>query len=165
MIETKVFLDKLLHLSYEFAIGVPCSYFKDVLVLLEESKEIKYIIATREDEAVGIATGVNIAKKKVVLFMQNSGFANIGDALTSLAQLYKTPMLIFVSYRGLEADNNFPEHSLMGNVTEPVIKAYNAPYFILEENNWEKQLVEADKKAEELQEPVCLLIKKGVLSR
>ena len=72
--------------------------------------------------------------------MQNSGLATIGDALTSLAQLYKIPLLLLVSYRGLEPDKDFPEHSVMGKVTEDVLKAYNIPSWEIVEDGWKKSL-------------------------
>ena len=126
--------------KFQFMCGVPCSYFKEMLIYLEtyESKnELDHFLATREDEAIALASGVALSGKPALVYMQNSGFANIGDALTSLAKLYKLPMLILVSYRGLEPDKDFPEHSVMGDVTEAVLEAMKIPYFELAVENWE----------------------------
>jgi phosphonopyruvate decarboxylase len=156
------FLDEHFH----FITGVPCSYFKQMLSFLsQETKfELSHILATREDEAIGIASGIVLSGKKTIVYMQNSGFGNIGDALTSLAQLYKLPMLILVSYRGLEPDKDFPEHSLMGDVTEPILQAMNVPYFDLTEENWTNDMQAAISKMEAISSPVVLLVKQGVLS-
>ena len=145
------------------AVGVPCSYFKQLLIELEKSDKIQYIAATREDEAVGIACGYYLGRKNAFLIMQNSGLATIGDALTSLAQLYKIPLLLFVSYRGLEPDKTFPEHLLMGDVTEDVLNAYRIPYEILNEEDWQDTIKRALKEMQTNNSVVCILVEKGVL--
>ncbi|MFW9992300.1 MAG: thiamine pyrophosphate-binding protein [Candidatus Odinarchaeota archaeon] len=154
--------------KFHYACGVPCSYFKELLAYLtsRESKTgLKHVIATREDEAIGIAAGTAFSGKRTLVYMQNSGLGNIGDALTSLAQLYKLPMLLLVSYRGLEPDNDFPEHSIMGEVSEPVLNAFRVPYQELTEETWQKDLKNALERMEETSSPVVLLVRKGVLSQ
>ena len=157
------FLEK----NFQFISGVPCSYFKEFLAYLtthETETPLKHVYATREDEAIGIASGVALSGKRALVYMQNSGLGNIGDALTSLAQLYKLPMLMLISYRGLENDKDFPEHSLMGEVNESVLKALKVPYWILSETHWKNQMTDALKKMENTSLPVALLVKLGVLS-
>ncbi len=167
LIRSKLFLKFLEENNFSTITGVPCSYFKDLLKYLDkeyDQTKIKHILATREDEAVGIASGVAFTNRKAIVYLQNSGLGNIGDALTSLAQLYKLPMLLLISYRGLLPDKDFPEHSIMGEVTEDFLKALKIPYWILEYETWQKTMKEAIDTMEELQSPIALLVKKGVLS-
>ena len=164
MINTSELIDYLKDKGFSLSAGVPCSYFKDLINTLEKDLEISYIPATREDEAVGIASGYYFGGKQSFLIMQNSGLATIGDALTSLAQLYKIPLLIFVSYRGLEPDADLPEHLIMGDVTKNVLDSYKIPYWLFEEEKWEDILYESIERMNETSLPVCLLVKKGVLS-
>jgi phosphonopyruvate decarboxylase len=164
MIDSADFLSYLSDNDFTFSTGVPCSYFRNLLLALEKDDRFTYLPATREDEAIGIATGYFLGGGRTFLIMQNSGLANIGDAITSLTQLYKIPLLIFVSYRGLEPDKDFPEHSIMGDVTKPVLDAYQIPYWVIKETNWKVVLDNALEVMEELSKPVCILVKKGVLS-
>ena len=167
LISSKLFLKFLEKHNFSTITGVPCSYFKDWLNYLDkeyDQTKIKHILATREDEAVGIASGVAFTKRKAIVYLQNSGLGNIGDALTSLAQLYKLPMLLLISYRGLLPDKDFPEHSIMGEVSEDFLSALKIPYWILEYGNWQKTMKEAIDTMEKLQSPIALLVKKGVLS-
>jgi len=46
------------------------------------------LVATREDEAIGIAVGAWFAGKKPLVFMQNSGLGNCIDIITSLLKPY-----------------------------------------------------------------------------
>ncbi|MHA1966412.1 MAG: thiamine pyrophosphate-binding protein [Candidatus Hodarchaeales archaeon] len=167
MIDLSEFLS-FIEENFQFMCGVPCSYFKDFLAYLsfnETKTPLKHILATREDEAIGIASGVSLSGKNALLYMQNSGIGNIGDALTSLAQLYKLPMLILVSYRGLESDNDFPEHSIMGEINEPLLKTLRIPYWDLTIENWRTQMMTAIQRMKEISSPVVLLVKNGVLSQ
>jgi phosphonopyruvate decarboxylase len=163
MISSSQFLGYLKERGFAFATGVPCSYFARLIRELEKQKAVNYIPASREDEAVGIASGLAFGGERAFVIMQNSGFANIGDALTSLAQLYGLPMLLLVSWRGLEPDRDFPEHSIMGNVMEDVLSAYHVPYWELKEPDWEQNVKKALSTAEETSRPVAMLVKQGVL--
>ncbi|NHJ33449.1 MAG: hypothetical protein FK732_11360 [Asgard group archaeon] len=167
MIDPKSFVS-FIDDNFEFISGVPCSYFKEMLIFLETYKtknELDHFVATREDEAIALASGVVLAGKRSLTYMQNSGLGNIGDALTSLAQLYKLPMLILVSYRGLEPDKDFPEHSMMGDITEAVLKALKIPYSDLTVENWESNMKNAIDTMYEIFSPVVLLIRQGVLNK
>jgi sulfopyruvate decarboxylase TPP-binding subunit len=74
-------------------------------------------------------------------------------------------MLMLVSWRGLEPDKDYPEHSIMGEVTKDVLIAYRIPYWVLNEKNWKKTLEEALKKMNAQSNPVCLVVKKGVFNK
>ena len=163
MINSSEFLDILQEKGFSFATGVPCSYFSRMINEFENHEAISYIPATREDEAVGIASGVAFGGARAFVIMQNSGYATIGDALTSLAQLYKLPMLLIVSWRGLEPDRDFPEHSLMGEVTEDTLASYRVPYLELKDEEWQETIDLALTKMDETSRPVALLVKQGVL--
>ncbi|MGY5872754.1 MAG: thiamine pyrophosphate-binding protein [Candidatus Thorarchaeota archaeon] len=164
MINPSEFLTFLREKEFSFATGVPCSYFSRMINEFEINQEsITYIPATREDEAVGIASGVAFGGSRAFVIMQNSGYATIGDALTSLAQLYKLPMLLIISWRGLEPDRDFPEHSLMGDVTEETLAGYQVPFWELTHEDWQQTIESALAKMEETSQPVALLVKQGVL--
>ncbi|MHB8645987.1 MAG: thiamine pyrophosphate-binding protein, partial [Thermomicrobiales bacterium] len=50
--------------------------------------------ATREEEAIGIACGADMAGMRAVVLMQSSGFGNTVNALASLAVPYQLPLLM-----------------------------------------------------------------------
>jgi len=95
-------------------IGVPDStmkYFID-----EGFKKNKILITTREEEAIGIATGISLSGQKSLVFMQNAGFANSLSTITSLVQLYEIPLLLLIGWRGF-LKNDAPEHSKIGKIS------------------------------------------------
>ena len=99
MVTTRVFCTTLKEKGFNFFTGVPCSILKDVINYLSEDPDVPYIPATREDEAIGIATGAYLAGKKPVVLMQNSGLGNSIGTLASLVLLYEIPLLLLISWR------------------------------------------------------------------
>ena len=87
------FFNYLLKNNIENFVGVPDSTLKDFIT--EGLKQKKIIITTREEEAIGIATGMILSKSKSLVFMQNAGFANSLSTVTSLVELYEIPLIFF----------------------------------------------------------------------
>ncbi|MGY5878747.1 MAG: hypothetical protein RTV31_00795 [Candidatus Thorarchaeota archaeon] len=87
MINPSEFLDLLHENGFSFATGVPCSYFSRLINEFENIETISYIPATREDEAVGIASGVAFGGARAFVIMQNSGYATTGHQATTSGTL------------------------------------------------------------------------------
>jgi len=114
-------------------IGVPDSTMKHFID--EGLKKNKIIIATREEEAIGIATGMSLSGRKALVFMQNAGFANSLSTITSLVQLYEIPMILLIGWRGY-LRNDAPEHEKIGKIQPKLMKTLNMKAKILNEKNW-----------------------------
>ena len=113
-------------------VGVPDStmkYFID-----EGLKKKKILIATREEEAIGIATGMSLSDTKTVVFMQNAGFANSLSTITSLVQLYKIPLIFLIGWRGYQP-NDAPEHFKIGKIQPNLLKTIELKSKIITEKN------------------------------
>ena len=73
-------------------LGVPDSTLKHFINRGLEKNKIT--ITTKEEEAIGIATGMSLSKSTSLVFMQNAGFGNSISTITSLVQLYKIPTVL-----------------------------------------------------------------------
>ena len=124
-------------------IGVPDSTMKHFID--EGLKKKKIIITTREEEAIGIASGMSLSGSKSLVFMQNAGFANSLSAITSLVQLYEIPLILMIGWRGF-LRNDAPEHEKIGKIQPKLIKALELKTKILEEKNWKKTALWAIKE-------------------
>ncbi len=94
----------------DFTVGVPFSG-------CEKEIGVPHVIATREDEAVGIAVGAYFAGKKPLVFMQNSGLGNCVDIITSLLKPYNINIYLLIDNR------KEPEHHYyMGRITENLLR-------------------------------------------
>ena len=131
-ISQRKFFNLLEKKGIESFIGVPDStmkYFID-----EGLKKKKILITTREEEAIGIATGTTLAGEKSLVFMQNAGFANSLSTITSLLQLYKIPIILIIGWRGF-LKNDAPEHEKIGKIQPELIKTIGLESKIIDENN------------------------------
>ena len=140
--QRKVF-DYLLKNKIKNFVGVPDStmkYFID-----QGIKRKKVLIATREEEAIGIATGFVLSNNDSLVFMQNAGFANSISTITSLIQLYEIPLLMIIGWRGFLKEDA-PEHKKIGGIQQDLLKILGLESRVLTEKNWKEKCNWAFKK-------------------
>ena len=130
--QTNVF-NFLLKNGIENYVGVPDSTLKKFIE--EGLKKKKIIISTREEEAIGIATGMTLSGSKSLVFMQNAGFANSLSTITSLVQLYKIPLIFLIGWRGYLPDDA-PEHIKIGNIQPKLLKILGLSSKVATTKNW-----------------------------
>ena len=130
--QRKIF-DYLVKNKIENFIGVPDStmkYFID-----QGFKRKRVLIATREDEAIGIASGFTLSKSNSLVFMQNAGFANSISTITSLVQLYEIPLIFLIGWRGY-LKKDAPEHVKIGKIQPDLLKILDLQGKIITDKNW-----------------------------
>ena len=162
MVTTKDFCTVLKGKGFDFFTGVPCSIFKGVINHLLAEPDMPYITATREEEALGIATGAYLAGKKPVVLMQNSGLGGSIGTLASLNLLYETPILLLISWRGYQG-KDAPEHRVMGESTLELLESIGVPTLILSKEGTEKIILDAIKIMEEKNIPTAIIVREGVI--
>ena len=160
MLSSQNFIDRLTDHGFNFFTGVPCSLLSGLISCLEEAQDVSYVPAVREDAAVGLCAGAFMAGSNPVLLMQNSGLGYCLNAFTSLNLIYKIPTLVIMSWRGC-GGKDAPEHIIMGEVNEDLLKTAGMDYAIITEQNIEDVLQEALAKIK-TGLPFTLLVKKGI---
>ena len=155
-----------------FFTGVPDSTFKDWMKFLvdEHDGRLTNIIACNECEAIAVAAGYNLATGKIgVAYMQNAGEGKTVNPLTSLCdkEVYSIPMLLMIGWRGEPGIVDEPQHVKMGRITIPLLETLEVPYQILPDTaeETEKVIVKMKEKAEKIQGPVAIIMKKGLLEK
>ena len=132
-IHQRKILDYLVKNKIQNFIGVPDStmkYFID-----QGFKRKKILITTREEEAIGIATGFALSKSNSLVFMQNAGFANSISTITSLVQLYEIPLIFLIGWRGY-LKKDAPEHIKIGKIQPSLLKLLDLQGKIITDKNW-----------------------------
>lgn len=146
----------LLDNGIENIIGVPDSTLKHFIA--ESLKLKKNIIATREEEAIGIGTGMTLCNSPTIIYMQNAGFANSISTITSLVKLYKIPLLFIIGWRGYLKDDA-PEHELVGKIQPKLLKLINLESRVVTDANWKNNSIWALKKIKQ-QTPCALIVRR-----
>ncbi|MBN1328800.1 MAG: sulfopyruvate decarboxylase subunit alpha [Candidatus Heimdallarchaeota archaeon] len=121
----KAVLDLLNKHNIEFALTLPCAKFLRLLELTSE--QFKHIPLSREEEGVGIASGIYLAGKRSVMMIQSGGIGNSLNALLSLALVYRIPIPIIISWRGIY--NEAIEAQIpVGKYLPAIFKAIEFPF-------------------------------------
>lgn len=112
----------------DFIVSVPCVNLSKLLNMITDDDEIIHIPVTREEEGIGICAGAYLGGKKPAILMQNSGLGNSINALKSLTELYKFPLLMIMSHRGTEGENICGQVP-MGESTPRILEAMDFRFF------------------------------------
>ncbi|MBT8378028.1 MAG: phosphonopyruvate decarboxylase [Ignavibacteria bacterium] len=163
MIKANEFLDLCLKLGFNFFTGTPCSYLKPLINYVIDHKEFNFVDATNEGDAVAIASGVTIAGGRSVVMFQNSGLGNAVNPLTSLAYIFRVPLLIIVTHRGEPGgEKDEPQHELMGNITIEMLETMQISWAHFPNNIKEVEIVlnKADKYLKQESKPFALVMSK-----
>lgn len=102
--------------------------------------DVRLTLATREEEAFGIAAGLYLGGKRPAVMLQSSGLGNSINALTTLVIPYRIPMLIVVSMRGDEGEWNAAQ-TPMGLAVRPILDAIGIPHASVSDGGAAKRLV------------------------
>ena len=97
----------------------PLSHVFRILNERDEFRAVATTIATREEEAFGIAAGLYLGGERPTVMLQSSGLGNSLNALASLLVAYQIPALVVVSMRGDSGEWNAAQVP-MGRAVAPV---------------------------------------------
>jgi sulfopyruvate decarboxylase subunit alpha len=107
---------------------VPDNPLSHVLRTLDESfPEVTTLVATREEEAFGIAAGLYLGGRRPTVMLQSSGIGNSLNALTSLLIPYQIPALMVVSMRGDSGEWNAAQVP-MGRAVRGIFDSIGVPH-------------------------------------
>lgn len=161
MLKPEFLYKKLQEFGIEFMLGVPDSLLKDFCsYAFDQGNDL---IAANEGAALAIASGYHLSTGKIpMIYLQNSGFGNIINPLTSLVdqEVYSIPVLIMVGWRGQPGTHDEPQHIKQGNTQEEQLKALDIPYAVLSDQEAEagKQIEQAVFKMERESSSYVLLV-------
>jgi len=140
------------------AASVPDTWIGKLMAAVRGSKKIRAVDVAREEEAVAVACGANLAGGRGAVLIQNAGLLNCGGILAGLVELYRIPCFFVVSFRGDERDPIY-YHAPKGRVTEATLGAWRLPYTQLDRaGDIEAQVRRGVESAAESRGPFVLLI-------
>lgn len=108
----------------ELVPSVPDTWIGWLMAELRRSPALRVVDVAREEEAVAIACGAELAGRRAAVVIQNAGLLNCGAVIGSLVHLYRIPCLFLVSYRGDERDPVY-YHVPKGLATEGTLAAWS----------------------------------------
>lgn len=138
--------------------ALPETWLVHLIRMADDDPLVTLVRLAKEEEGVGISAGAHLAGVKSVMLMQNHGFLASINGIVSLAQLYKIPLLMLISYRG-EFGERDPWQTQGGGVTLPLLDTLGIPYERLEEpHHVATRIRKAQTLADAALKPVALLL-------
>lgn len=169
MIQPKSFVESLNHQGIDFFTGVPDSLLADFCAYVDKHGGTdKHLITANEGNAVSLASGYHMATNKyAAVYLQNSGLGNTINPLTSIAdkEVYSTPMLLIVGWRGEPGVKDEPQHIKQGRITPEQLELLEIPYQVVSNQSCTVELAAwAKQQLDSTQAPVALLVRKGAFA-
>ncbi len=145
----------------DFVATLPDEKMLEVIRAVERDKQLRHVPLCREEEGIGICAGAYLAGKKTAIIMQNAGFLNSCNALTTTSLQLQIPILMLIYYAGDIGDRGF---TTLGSVTEPVLQAMGLRSYVLRNpEEIDEILAGAQILADDSKKPVAVLLTKSVL--
>ena len=146
----------------DFVATLPDEKMLELIRAIEKDKDLKHVPLCREEEGIGICAGAYLAGRKTAIVMQNAGFLNSCNALTTTSLQFQIPLLMLIYYAGDIGDRGF---TTLGSVTEPVLQAMGFRTYVLRRReDVDEILIGAQMLADDSKKPVAVLLTKSVLA-
>ena len=115
----------------------------------------------REEEGVGILSGLSLAGTHALMIIQDNGVGNLLTALNTFALPYHLPMLVLVTRRGGLGEYNSMIHTFSERV-EAILDAAGVRWFQLDGRTpvdaWADTIVRAHELAHTTHRPIFVLL-------
>jgi sulfopyruvate decarboxylase subunit alpha len=147
----------------DLILSLPCIMLKRLLEIINEKKEIHHIQITREEEGVGIAAGAYLGGKFPAILMQNSGLGNSVNAIKSLLQLYRIPVIFIMSHRGAEGEKILAQMP-MGKITLELLSLLAIKAYVIDSFKKIEKILKAVNYAKKKEMPVGIVLKRSLWS-
>jgi phosphonopyruvate decarboxylase len=150
--------------GFELFTGVPCSYLTPLIDTVIDSRDIRYVGAANEGQAVAIAAGARMGGQGAVVMFQNSGLGNAVNPLTSLTFPFRLPVLVITTWRGEPGgEHDEPQHEVMGEITPRLLELMKVPWELFPKDSaaLEAALGRAEAHMSTQRLPYAFILQKG----
>jgi sulfopyruvate decarboxylase TPP-binding subunit len=114
---------------------------------LTSTPELSLVRVCREGEALAVAAGLWLGGKQPIILIQCTGLFEAGDALRNVFHDLKLPLFMVVGVRSWFAHRQGKTADNCPVFTEPILKAWQLPYTLLDERHGAADLAAAYQQA------------------
>ena len=137
---------------------VPDNVLSPLINGLHADSHFTTFCCTREEEAVGIATGAWMGGMLGVVLIQTSGCATLPNALASLAVPYQIPLVMIISERGTLGEFNLGQ-AMVCRTMRPALQSMGIEHHTISRLDEAEFIVDRTvKQAVSTQAPAALIL-------
>jgi len=160
---SQIIYDALKACDIRIISALPETWLVHLIRMGDDDPDMTLIRLNKEEEGVGISAGAHLAGRKSAMLMQNHGLLISINGIVSVAQLYRIPLLMLISYRG-EMGERDPWQTEGGLVTEPLLQTLGIIYRKLSDPaTAAHEVIQAQALAESSLRPVALLLTRDLM--
>ena len=115
---------------------------------LRADADLHLIRVCREGEAIAVAAGLLLGGKRPIVLIQCTGLFEAGDALRNVVHDLKLPLFLVVGVRSYYLHQQGKTADSCPVFTEPIMKAWQIPYVVLENRHTAADLATAYQQAQ-----------------
>jgi len=147
----------------EYILSVPdITTSSGLLAPIAQDKELKLIRVCKEDECVGIASGLSYADKRALILIQHTGFLDSINAIRGIAVEFKQPICMMVGLLQHDPDKTPRESSRYGvRIVEPILDDMGISHHVINNDDDIALIAPAIEKAYAESQPVAFLVSRG----
>jgi sulfopyruvate decarboxylase TPP-binding subunit len=125
---------------------------------LRDDPDLRLIRVCREGEAIAVAAGLLLGGRRPVVLIQCTGLFEAGDALRNFVHDLKLPLFFVIGVRSYYAYQRKATADTCPIFTEPIMKAWQIPYVILDRSHSAAELAAAYRQAQAEKRPGAVLL-------
>lgn len=115
---------------------------------LASDPRLTLVRVCREGEAIAVAGGLLLGGRRPVVVVQCTGLFEAGDALRNFVHDLKLPLFLVVGVRSYLAHRRGTTADNCPIFTEPILRAWQLPYVLLDERHGAGDLAAAYRQAQ-----------------
>jgi sulfopyruvate decarboxylase TPP-binding subunit len=115
---------------------------------LSTTEGLTLVRVCREGEAFAVAAGLWLGGKRPIILLQCTGLFEAGDALRNVLHDLKLPLFLIVGVRSYYAHLKGSTADTCPIFTEPIMKAWQIPYVVLDRSDRVEELERAYRQAQ-----------------
>ncbi len=144
----------------KFILSVPdITTSSGLLAPIARDNDFELIRVCKEDECIGIGTGLAYAGKRSLTLIQHTGFLDSINAIRGVAVEYKQPICMMIGLLQHDPDRTPRESSRYGvRIVEPILEAMGVPHALVEQAGDAPRIRPAIDRAYAESWPTALLI-------
>jgi sulfopyruvate decarboxylase subunit alpha len=147
----------------EYILSVPdITTSSGLLAPIANDTELKLIRVCKEDECIGIGTGLAYSGKRSLTLIQHTGFLDSINAIRGVAVEFKQPICMMIGLLQHDPDKTPRESSRYGvRIVEPILDDMGITHHVINTDADVPRITPAIEKAYAESRPVAFLISRG----
>jgi sulfopyruvate decarboxylase TPP-binding subunit len=130
------------------AVWIPDSELGRWESALASDPDLQLIRVCREGEAFAVAAGLYLGGRQPIVLIQCTGLFEAGDSLRNLVHDMKLPLFAVIGVRSYFLHRQGKTADTCPVFTEPILRAWQIPYVLLDERATAKDLAAAYRQAQ-----------------